>query len=71
MPTGVAVPAAPSGFRFSLPYLRVMSATVVSCGTIVALDCITWFQTQLILTSCQIRYHSHCGMFVALDSAEP
>ena len=22
-------------------------------------DCITWFQTQLILTTCQIRYHSH------------
>ena len=21
--------------------------------------CITWFQTQLILTTCQIRYHSH------------
>ena len=21
--------------------------------------CITWFQTQLILAKCQIRYHSH------------
>ena len=21
--------------------------------------CITWFQTQLILATCQIRYHSH------------
>ena len=21
--------------------------------------CITWFQTQLILTMCQIHYHSH------------
>ena len=21
--------------------------------------CITWFQTQLIVTACQIRYHSH------------
>ena len=33
--------------------------------------CITWFQTQLILTKCQIRYHSHCGIIVALDSSEP
>ena len=33
--------------------------------------CITWFQTQLILTTCQIRYHSHCGIIVALDSSEP
>ena len=33
--------------------------------------CITWFQTQLILTTCQIRYHSHCGIIVALDSPEP
>ena len=33
--------------------------------------CITWFHTQLILTTCQIRYHSHCGIIVALDSSEP
>ena len=33
--------------------------------------CITWFQTQLILTACQIRYHSHCGIIVAVDSSEP
>ena len=33
--------------------------------------CITWFQTQLILTTCQIRYHSQCGIIVALDSSEP
>ena len=33
--------------------------------------CITWLQTQLILTLCQIRYHSHCGIIVALDSSEP
>ena len=32
---------------------------------------ITWFQTQLILTTCQIRYHSHCGIIVALDSSDP
>ena len=37
MPTGVAVPAASSGFRFSSPYLRVMSASTLSCGTLVAL----------------------------------
>ena len=23
--------------------------------------CITWFQTQLIHTTCHIRHHSHCG----------
>ena len=30
---------------------------------------ITWFQfqTQLILTTCQIRYHSHCGIIVELE----
>ena len=33
--------------------------------------CITWFQTQLILATCQIRYHNHCGIIVALDSSEP
>ena len=27
-------------------------------------QCMTWFQTQLILT-CQIRYHGHCGIIVA------
>ena len=33
--------------------------------------CITWFQTQRILTTYQIRYHSRCGIIVAalnLDS---
>ena len=25
----------------------------------------------LILTTCQIRYHSHCGIIVALDGSEP
>ena len=29
---------------------------------------ITWFQTQLILTTCQIRYRSHCGIIVALGT---
>ena len=33
--------------------------------------CITWFQTQPILTTCEIRYHSHCGIIAALDSSEP
>ena len=33
--------------------------------------CITWFQTQLIRTTCQIRYHGHCGIIVALDSSDP
>ena len=33
--------------------------------------CITWFQMQLILTTCQIRYHSQCGIIVAPDSSEP
>ena len=33
--------------------------------------CITWLQTQLIPTTCQIRYRSHCGIIVALDSSEP
>ena len=32
--------------------------------------CITRFQTQLTLTTCQIRYHSHCGIIVALDNSE-
>ena len=38
MPTGVAVPAAFPGIRFSLSSLRVMPATTSPCGTIVALD---------------------------------
>ena len=29
------------------------------------------FQIQLILTTCQIRYHTRCGIIVALDSSEP
>ena len=37
------------------------------CQPGVAVYCITWFQTQLILTACQIPYHA----FVALDSSEP
>ena len=32
---------------------------------------ITWFQTQLILTTCQMRHHSHCGIIVELDRSEP
>ena len=38
---------------------------------VVVSHCITWFQTQLILTTCQICYRSHCGIIVALDSSEP
>ena len=33
--------------------------------------CITRFQAQPILITCQIRYHSHCGIIVALDSSDP
>ena len=33
--------------------------------------CITWCQIQLFFTTCQIRYHTHCGIIVALDSSEP
>ena len=32
--------------------------------------CTTRFQTQPILTVCQIRYRGHCGIIVALDSSE-
>ena len=31
----------------------------------------TWFQTQLILATCQIRYHSHFGIIVERHSSEP
>ena len=33
--------------------------------------CIPWFQPQLILTTCQIRYHTRGGIIVAPDSSEP
>ena len=33
--------------------------------------CMTWFQTQLMCTMCQIRYHSHRWIIVAPDSSEP
>ena len=29
---------------------------------VAASHCITWFQTQLILTTYQICYHCHCGI---------
>ena len=54
---------------FSLQSLCLMH-TGKPTGVAVS-HCITWFQTQLILTACQIRYHSHCGIIVALDSSEP
>ena len=37
---------------------------------IILSGCITWFQIQLIFNTCQIRYHTHCGIIVALDSSE-
>ena len=39
MATGVALPVAAAAFRFSLPYLRVMSTPTRSCRTVIALDC--------------------------------
>ena len=72
----MTVPVAPklhfepwSGFFFSLQSL-CLTHTGKPIGVAV-FHCITWFQTQLILTTCQIRYHSHCGIIVALDSSEP
>ena len=38
---------------------------------VVVSHCITRFQTQPILATCQIRHHSHCGIIVALHSSEP
>ena len=40
-------------------------------GGVAVSHCTTWFQTQLLFTTCQIRYHSHRGIMVALDSSEP
>ena len=47
----------PVRFSFSLQSLCLMH-TGEPTGVAVS-HCITWFQTQLILTTCQIRYHSH------------
>ena len=56
-------------FFFSL---RSLCLTHTGNPTGVALShCITWFQSQLLRTTCQIRYHSHCGIIVALDSSDP
>ena len=46
------------------------SCTLGARGVAVS-HCITWFQTQPIPTTCQIRYHGHCGIIIALDSSEP
>ena len=68
----------------SIPPLRFYSRTVVffslqslclmhpgkPMGVAVS-HCITRFQTQLFRTTCQIRYHSHCGIIIALGSSEP
>ena len=54
---------------FSLQSLCLMH-TGKPTGVAVS-HCITWFLTQLILITCQIRYHGHCGIIVALDSSEP
>ena len=32
--------------------------------------CPTWSQTLLILTTCQILYHSQCGIIAALNSSK-
>ena len=53
-------------FSQSLCFMHTGKPTGVAVS-----HCITWFQTQQILTTCQIRYHSHCGVIVALDSSEP
>ena len=53
---------------FSLQSL-CLTHTGKSTGVAIS-HCITWFQTQLILTTCQIRYHNHCGIIAALDSSQ-
>ena len=47
---------------FSLQPLCLMH-TEKPTGVAVS-HCITWFQTQLILTTCQIRYHGHQASFI-------
>ena len=56
----------PSIFTPSLCLMHAGKPTGVAVS-----HCITWFQTQLILTTCQIRYHSLCGIIVTLDNSEP
>ena len=55
--------------RFSLQSLCLLH-TGKPTGVAVS-HCLIWFQTRLFLTMCQIRYHSHCRIIVALDSSEP
>ena len=56
-------------FSFCLQSLCLMH-TGKPTGVVVS-HCITWFQTQLILTTCQIRYRGQCGIIVALHSSDP
>ena len=49
-------------FYAPLSFVGLQSLCLMHTGkpTGVAIPhCITWFQTQLILTMCQTRYHSH------------
>ena len=58
-------PVRPRGRKsHRIKWLSVPPGAAVSHG-------IAWFHTQPILTTCQIRYHSLCGIIVALDSSEP
>ena len=53
-----------------MPFGSATNATVMPTGKPTGVAVSHWFQTQLILTTCQIRYHRHCGVIVALDSSE-
>ena len=55
-------------------FFSLQSLCLVHTGKptgVAASHCITWFQTQLILTTCQIHYHDQGGIIVALGSSEP
>ena len=39
--------------------VNVLTPTLGKPTGVAVSHCITWFQTQLILTTRQIRYHSH------------
>ena len=54
----------------AVPHTLCLTHTGKPTGVAVS-RCNTWFQTQLILTTCQVSYHSHCGIIVALDSSGP
>ena len=48
-------------------YCLCASCTLGRLWAWAAFHCITWFQTQLILTTCQIRYHATVGSSTALN----